>query len=278
VSNLAAAGLTISAVSARTGVGVSVLRAWERRHGFPVPQRLPGGHRRYAEEEVDRIRRVVAEREAGRSLEAAIALVRSDATAAPAGLRAGEDRSIFAGLRRLRPDLPAHPLRRRTMLALSQSIEDEARARADRPHVIAAFQSVVAVDAARARWADLIDTSASTILFADFPSSLVEGGSLHVAIPDGDPMQREWSVVVDAPGSAAVLAGWERPDGRFEAIWTVDAQAVRLATHLGRQLAVQHAPGLPVPPGPGRPPDDDPGGAAQRSSAVADRLVAYLDR
>jgi DNA-binding transcriptional MerR regulator len=274
VSTSPAAGLTISAVAARTGVSVSVLRAWERRHGFPVPQRLPGGHRRYLEDDVARILRVVAEREGGRSVEAAIAQVRAaDPVRGPL-----DDRSIFAGLHRARPDLPTHALTRRTMLALSQAIEDEARAHADRPHLVAAFQSEVAHEAARHRWADLHDTAAATIVFADFPRSRRHGSTVEVAIAADDPMRREWSVVCDGVGATAVLAGWERTDGRFEALWSVDAGAVRLATHLGRALAERHAPELELPPAPVAEPDGDPVGAARRSAAVADRVIAYLDR
>ncbi|MGK2948101.1 MAG: DICT sensory domain-containing protein [Acidimicrobiales bacterium] len=266
-------------MAARTGVSVSVLRAWEARHGFPEPERLLSGHRRYPEAEVDRILQVVAERRAGRTLEAAITAVRHSVTDAPAGLPQPGDRhrSIFAGLRRARPDLHALPLGRRTMLALSQAIEDEARAHADRPHLIAAFQTRTAYEAAHDRWADLSATAAATIVLADFPRSRRRGAVLEVGIPVGDPLRREWSVVCDAPGSAALLAGWERSDGRFEAIWTVDAHAVRLASDLGRGLAAHHAPRLDLGPAPAAV-HDDPAAAVVRSAAVTRRVVAYLDR
>ena len=44
-----AAGLTIREMAARTGVPQGTLRMWETRYGFPVPERLPSGHRRYPE-------------------------------------------------------------------------------------------------------------------------------------------------------------------------------------------------------------------------------------
>ena len=50
--------LSIGALSRATGVPVETLRTWERRYGFPVPERLPSGHRRYPFETVDRLRRV----------------------------------------------------------------------------------------------------------------------------------------------------------------------------------------------------------------------------
>jgi hypothetical protein len=56
-------------------------------------------------------------------------------------------------------------------------------------------------------------------------------------------------IVCESAGFAACLAGWERPhDGRkeraFEAIWTVEALAVRLAAQVCWQLGSQVAPGL----------------------------------
>jgi len=275
VSNIAA-GLTISAVSARTGVGVPSLRAWEQRFGFPQPDRLEGGHRRYGEADVSRILRVVAERDAGRSLEAAIGVVLQGSVT---GGHDEIDRSVFSGLRRARPDLPVHVLHRRTMLALSCAIEDECCAHADRPQLVAAFQTEAAYAAARTRWDSLIKTAAPTIVFADFPKSRRRSDRVEIAISAADPMRREWSVVCDAPDSAAVMAGWERPDGRFEAIWTVEAEAVRLATELGRRLAAHHAPRLTLPEPPQRAtPSHDPAAAALRSTALTNRVIAYLDR
>lgn len=275
MSNIAA-GLTISAVSARTGIGVPSLRAWEQRFGFPQPDRLAGGHRRYDEADVARILRVIAERDSGRSLEAAIAVV------VQGTVTGGDDeidRSVFSGLRRARPDLPVHVLHRRTMLALSRAIEDECCAHADRPQLLAAFQTETAYAAARVRWDGLIKTAAPTIVFADFPKSRRRADRVEIAVPAADPMRREWSVVCDAPGSAAAMAGWERSDGRFEAMWTVDAEAVRLATELGRRLARHHAPRLTLAEPPRRlPPSHDPAAAMRRSTALTNRVIAYLDR
>ena len=58
---------------ARTGVSEGTLRMWERRHGFPLPERLPSGHRRYRESDVELVLRVVRERDSGLSLAAATA-------------------------------------------------------------------------------------------------------------------------------------------------------------------------------------------------------------
>jgi DNA-binding transcriptional MerR regulator len=270
-----ASGLTISAVAARTGMSAAALRAWEDRYGFPRPQRLAGGHRRYEEAEVARIAKVMAERDAGRSLEAAIALVLRDHPRDEVAASA----SIFAGLRRARPDLPVQVLHRRTMLALSRAVEDETLASGDRPHLVACFQTDAARKAAGRRWRDLTATAASTLVFADLPRSRVRGSVVEVAIEAGTPMGREWAVVSDGPGCAAVLAGWERADGRFEALWTVEEPAVRQATEVGRRLAAEHAPSLELPDHP--PPlaeRPDVAATVRRATSITNRVIAHLDR
>jgi DNA-binding transcriptional MerR regulator len=269
----AAAGLSISAVAARTGVSVPVLRAWERRFGFPVPARLPSGHRRYGEADVERIRQVIAERDRGRSLESAIARARSSVTPA------ADDASIFSGLRRARPDLQVHVLSRRAMLSLSRAIEDEGLAHADRPHLVAAFQHEAVYRRAARRWDELAVSAASTIVLADFATSRHSTtGAIEVALPQGDPNLREWCVVCDAPDSAAVLAGRERAEGTFEALWTVDPDAVRLATGIARRIAAGLAPDLVGPAlADAAPASMDPTAALRRAEAVTNRAVAYLD-
>ena len=65
-----ASGLAMGDLVGRTGVPEGTLRMWERRHGFPVPERLPSGHRRYRESDVELVLRVVRLRETGLSLAA----------------------------------------------------------------------------------------------------------------------------------------------------------------------------------------------------------------
>ena len=48
--------LSIGDISSATGLSVDVIRVWERRYGFPVPVRLPSGHRRYQGEDLQRLR------------------------------------------------------------------------------------------------------------------------------------------------------------------------------------------------------------------------------
>src|SRR5918999_1541763 len=49
------ATMSIGEVARRTGVTVPTLRAWERRYGLLVPVRTAGGHRRYRDEDVQRV-------------------------------------------------------------------------------------------------------------------------------------------------------------------------------------------------------------------------------
>lgn len=48
--------LSIGDIGLETGLSPDVLRVWERRYGFPVPVRLPSGHRRYRGEDLRRLR------------------------------------------------------------------------------------------------------------------------------------------------------------------------------------------------------------------------------
>ena len=45
---------------------------WETRYGFPEPHRLPSGHRRYDEDQVELVKQVARDRESGLSMPAAI--------------------------------------------------------------------------------------------------------------------------------------------------------------------------------------------------------------
>lgn len=50
--------LDIDQVNQLTGLSQATLRNWEKRYGFPRPQRSEGGHRLYDVDEVKRIREV----------------------------------------------------------------------------------------------------------------------------------------------------------------------------------------------------------------------------
>jgi MerR family transcriptional regulator, light-induced transcriptional regulator len=50
--------LTIGALSTATGIPIDTIRTWERRYGYPLPERKPSGHRVYSLSTVPRLRRV----------------------------------------------------------------------------------------------------------------------------------------------------------------------------------------------------------------------------
>ena len=50
--------LNISAVERETGLSKDVLRMWERRYGFPDPQRDGNAERQYAADEVAKLRAI----------------------------------------------------------------------------------------------------------------------------------------------------------------------------------------------------------------------------
>jgi MerR family transcriptional regulator, light-induced transcriptional regulator len=270
--------LTIADVARRTGLTVERLRAWEHRHGFPQPERLANGHRRYRPADVDAISQVVRDRDAGLSLEAAVRRAASP-DREPSG-------SVFAELRRERPDLPVHHISRRAMLAISRAIEDEAAAGGGGAMLAAGFQTELRYRQSEARWRELARTSAAAVVFAEFdPGHRGSGppGLYEVTLPRDAALRREWFVACDGPGCAAVLAGWEHlgaghPAGRsFEATWTAEPAIVARAMAIAVRLARAYAPGLDLPEPAPAPAAADAGGALRRTTALANRIVSYLD-
>ena len=238
-------GLAIRELVARTGLSEGTLRMWERRHGFPRPKRLPSGHRRYSETDVDLVLRVVRERDAGVSLSIAIARVQESAVE--------PEPSIFAGLRRRRPDLQPVTLRKPLLLALSRAIEDESCARAERPLLVGSFQRERFYRQSQRRWRDYARTADLAIVFADFERHSVRPhGPIELRVDGSQPLAREWAVVCDAPGHAACLAAVEIAQARrrsdaareFDVVWSVDPGLVRAAAEISLGLARRAAPKL----------------------------------
>jgi DICT domain-containing protein len=136
------------------------------------------------------------------------------------------------------------------MLALSHAIEDEAMARAAGPIVVGSFQSEVNYRAVEHRYRRMAHVADAVAVFASFPEMRLEDDDSPVEIPvmAGEALGHEWAVIVDAPGFAACLVGWETPssDGErvFEAIWTMDPMVVRQAVQVGAVLAGRACPVL----------------------------------
>lgn len=271
--------LTIGELAERTGLTPELLRTWEARHGFPVPTRLPSGHRRYTEDDVHAVRRVLADKERGVRLEQAIA------TALRSG-EVGETGSVYAALAARHPTLPSYTLTKQTLIALSWAIEDEALASATRPVTVATFQRGRFFEGSRNRWTDLARTARAAVAMADFPAHDDAAEPALVALPPDSPLLREWILACDAPGLTAALVAWEFPgqeevpdrERHFEALWSVDGPVVRdcglLTTAIGADLgshasATAHAV-LEAAPAPGSP-------SPRAATAIFNRMVAYTD-
>ena len=166
--------LSIGEVAKRTGVAEGTLRMWESRYGFPMPQRTESGRRRYSERDVELVRRVVADRAAGISLAVAVQRTVRD-VAIPA-------RSLYAALRRRRPELAPCTLRQGVMVALSHAIEVESLSRAEAPLLFGSFQRERFFRHEEPRWRELARGAELAVAFADFPSLHAPRGGL-VEIP-----------------------------------------------------------------------------------------------
>lgn len=270
-------GLSISDLATRTGISAATLRAWESRHGYPTPQRLPGGHRRYAAGVVTVVQEIARRRDAGQTLSAAME--------AALAMDAQPELSVFAGLRRRHPELAVRTVRKATMLALTRAVEDECCARAEHPLLFAGFQQAKFLAQSSARWDELSRTAAGAAVFADFGKAPSGTAPLHVPIPADSPLLREWFLVCDAPDHPACVAGWELPgqsgvrdtERRFEIVWTVDPRAVRDAARVAAGLAEMLVPGAAfLTPRLG---DVPPAASAdlRRATGLLDRTLAYLD-
>lgn len=282
---MSSAGLSIGDLAERTGVSAATLRVWESRHGFPVPDRLDSGHRRYDEDHVAAVLDVVRRREEGVRLDVAIAAVQAVEEAA----RAPGAPSVYARLRQDYPALAPQRLSKATLLALSWAIEDEFASRAQAAHLFGAFQEPRHFASADTRWADLARTMSTTHVFAAFDADQVAdlpAGVVGVPLRREHPMVREWAVVCECDDLPVALSAWELPgqtgvaEGRrmFEAVWTVERAAVRDAARacawVAAEAGVDDGPEVAVrlsgPQGGG---DVD---LAQVTS-LFNRVVAYVD-
>ena len=147
-------------MSARSGISEATLRMWEVRHGFPQPRRVSSGHRRYSEHDLARVRAVLRGRARGLSLQAAIELAHD--------LGDEQAPSVYASLRSRYPQLEPQLLSKRAMLWMSQAIEDECLARAERPLLFGCFQRERFYRASEGRWRELSRTAERAVVLADF--------------------------------------------------------------------------------------------------------------
>jgi DICT domain-containing protein len=276
-------GLGISDVAEQTGLAAGTIRVWEQRYGFPEPARTPSGYRVYQAEDIEILRRVVAYRDRGLSVPAALERARA------AG--GSTDRpSLYAAIVTAGEPVQPRRLRKSTLLAISRAIEDETLARAAGPIVIGAFQDERNYRAVEHRYRRLAHVADACVAFGGFDE--VSGGDGEPVLLPVDPdeaLGAEWAVIVDAPGYAACLLAWETPESQrdrelperercFEAVWTLEPSTVRRAALVGSSLARRTAPEVGAwleellqdrplaveAPAPGL-------------TALANRIVGYLD-
>ncbi len=234
--------LTIGDVVRATGLTEATLRAWERRYGFPQPQREPSGHRRYAAAEIERILNVVAERERGVGLPVAIERARIAPSRVP---------SLFAQLRERRPDLQPMKVRKRHLIPLAHAIEEESAARAERALLIGSFQRERFYRHSEARWRELSQGTECAFVFADFKRARrPQRAPAELPIDRSHPISREWALICEAPGHGACIVAWEPPgrsasgdtEREFELLLSVEPAVVREAAEAATALAAPLSP------------------------------------
>jgi DICT domain-containing protein len=230
--------LTIGELAGHTGLTPQQVRMWETRYGFPEPIRLPSGHRRYTGAHVRAVQRVLHERDRGMRLEQAIESAQRAEDVVFTG-------SVYAALAQRHPALASYTLTKRTLLALSWAIEDEATASASRGVLVGTFQRGRYFGQSQRRWEELARTARCSLAMADFEAHDDESAPAKVALPPDSPLLREWIVVHDSPTLAATLVAWELPgqeevadaERHFEALWSVDGKIVRDAAVVSAQAA-----------------------------------------
>ncbi|MEH3053579.1 MAG: MerR family transcriptional regulator [Patulibacter minatonensis] len=276
----AAPTLKIKDVAERTGVAAATIRMWEQRHGFPNPQRTAGGYRLYTDEDVETIRAVLALRRRGLSIPVAIERAHRGASIA-----VEPHPSIYTAVTAVDPNAYPRVLRRSTLAAMSHAIEDEFLSRGASGIVVGAFQRQPFYARVAHRYEQMAPRSDITLVFADFPDVSGEAGQpVRVPIAPTDALGNEWAVVVDAPGYAACLLAWERPnrpaggERMFEAVLSMDPLAVRRAVQVASALAGRRDAQLGARLDglvDGRALATEP--PASALTALTGRMVAYLD-
>ena len=280
ISPAANPDLTTAQLAQRTGLSPGTLRMWESRHGFPDPSRLPGGHRRYTEADAERVRDVLRWRDEGLSLPAAIVRVRDRRGPAAA--------SVFAGLRRLRPEVAPTILAKPAVLALSQAIEDEYCAQAAGGVLIGSFQRERFYRQSQRRWRELARTAELAVALADFTRPADPGDApLEVPVDRHHALAREWAVLISAGGVQVCLAAWERPRRddvpdaarQFEVVWSFEPDVVADAIDVAAELLRPRHAGVAARLSAAREraaADAGPELALRSGGAIAHRMVGYL--
>ncbi len=238
--------LSIGEIVERTGVSEPTLRVWERRYGFPEPQRTASGHRRYSRAQADALARVLALRDSGLSITAAIARVQLPPDTASV--------SLFATLRGLQGERVARAVRKPALVALSHAIEDEALACAQARVALGCFQREGFYRRSQARWRELASTAPVAAVLADF-GQLRADGAHPVEVPIGQSAQltREWAIVLHGGRCSVCMVARELAssnvdassrDRSFETLWSVDPDAVDALARACLTVMADRLPGM----------------------------------
>jgi hypothetical protein len=112
-----------NAAAAMLGVSASTLRSWERRFGYPMPQRTEGGHRQFELTEIETLRQAFAETHDIASA-VSIARERGEGPSSPARLRSALSAfSAHAADRLLEESLAVRSVERTVDAVLLPTIE-----------------------------------------------------------------------------------------------------------------------------------------------------------
>lgn len=113
--------LTIQQASTILNLPAPTIRSWERRYGVPAVDRSSGGHRRYARDQLDRLRRMRDLIAQGRRPVEAAALVKAGHASSPGPLVD----AFLQGARDLAPESIARTLDvARQMLGLDRTVDE----------------------------------------------------------------------------------------------------------------------------------------------------------
>lgn len=140
------------------------------------------------------------------------------------------------------------------MIALSHAIEDERLARAERQILFACFQRERFYRVEQPRWRELSESAEASAVFADFDGPEDPPmGPAEIPITREQPLTREWSLIGYGERTAICLAGREPAfsgrdadsvDRMFEAVWTVQPEAVRAVAQICTEAAAAALPGF----------------------------------
>ena len=273
--------LTIGDLAERTGVPRRRCAAGSRATGFREPVRFAGGHRRYAER-----RRRRRARGAARTATAASRWKRPYAAPGPRRCSRGPSTpSCAAGSPSWPPQLlsKTHACWR----SATRSRTSAARGRSE-PVLFGGFQRDSFLRSSYARWVELARTARSPSSSPTSPLRATHAPGCRSRWPSRARRPSTGSGSSSATPPTCRRA-WPRSSDparrgvadsrrRFEAVWTVDPQAVRHASRVAATLADEYRPGwrrgeLAVL-------GDEPAAASadlRRASDVLSRTMDYLD-